>query len=220
VAETEWLLECAAASEEICGVVGWVPLMDAGLPTILDRLASRPKLVGIREIVQGQAAGFMDQPAFQSGVGLLSNYGLAYDLLLHEGQLVEATRLVDRYPNQRFVLDHAAKPRIAAGEIEPWGGALRELARRENVVCKLSGLVTEAVWKDWSLETLRPYLDVCVQSFGANRLLAGTDWPVCLLASSYVGWWGVLAEYFSAFSGAEKQGIFGANTLAAYRVAS
>ena len=213
VAETEWLLQCASETDQIHGVVGWIPLMDEALPAILEALAVHPKLVGFREIVQSQPARFLDQPGFHRGIAELTRYDLAYDILIREHQLAEATRFVDRHPKQRFILNHAAKPRIAAAELEPWASYVRDLARRENVSCKLSGLVTEADWLTWTPASLRPYLDVCAESFGPKRLLAASDWPVCLLASSYERWWALLDDYFT-FS--EKEHVFAGNARRVY----
>jgi L-fuconolactonase len=216
--ETEFLLDCADAAPAICAVVGWFPLLDDALSAHLDRFSSRPKLAGVREIVQGRPAGFLDQPAFDRGIRALTARGLTYDILIRENQLAEATRLVDRHPHQRFVLDHAAKPLIAAGELHPWREDIAALAHRDNVACKLSGLVTEAVWSRWSLDTLRPYLDACVETFGPARLIAGSDWPVCLVASTYARWWATLDDYFAPFTLSERQSIFGITAAAFYNV--
>jgi L-fuconolactonase len=216
--ETAWLLACAQSNPAIAGVVGWAPLEDRNLNAALDRFGDDPRLVGFREIVQAQPDGFLDRPAFDAGVSTLTARGYVYDILIRERQLPEAIRFVDRHPQQRFVLDHAAKPRIASGETEPWGARIRELALRPNVACKLSGLVTEADWDNWTIETLRPYLDLCVEAFGTHRLLAGSDWPVCLVACSYSRWWALLHDYFAAFSDGERQRIFGANAIEIYRL--
>lgn len=216
--ETDWLLSCADASPAICGVVGWAPLTEDKLTEELDRLADSNKLVGLREIVQAEPDGYMDRADFNRGIGQLGDRGLAYDILIHERQLEEAIRLVDRHPQQRFILDHVAKPLIARGELEPWSRRIQELAKRENVACKISGMVTEADWSHWTLEDLRPYLDVCVAAFGVERLLAGSDWPVCLLATGYRRWWDVLAEYFAGFSREEVSWVFGAAALSWYQI--
>ncbi len=218
LAETRWLLSFSKSTSPIQGVVGWAPLEHEELPDILGALGDTGKLVGLREIIQGQPDGFLDRERFNLGIGELRNFNLAYDILIQERQLEEAIRFVDRHPSQQFVLDHAAKPRIATGEMNRWETNLRELARRSNVVCKVSGLATEARWDDWNLETLRPYLDVCVGSFGPARLLAGSDWPVCLVATGYCQWWNVLAEYFQHFSNDEIARIFGRNALDVYRL--
>ena len=219
VEETEWLLKCADEAAEIAAVVGWLPLKADNFSFFLDKFAS-PRLTGLRHIVQAEPDGFLDDPAFNRGVAQLAARGLAYDVLIYERQLPEAIGFVDRHPQQKFVLDHAAKPRIAADELEPWATNIRELARRPNICCKLSGLVTEAQWNAWNLDTLRPYLDTCVEAFGTDRLLAGSDWPVCLTASSYAGWWAVLDEYFSAFSASEKENIFGTNAASFYHLST
>jgi L-fuconolactonase len=217
VEETQWLLACADEMPAIAAVVGWLPLKADNLSELLDVVHS-PRLAGLRHVVQGEPDGFLDDPAFDRGIAHLAPRGLTYDVLIFERQLVEAIRFVDRHPQQEFVLDHAAKPRIAAGELEPWATHIRDLAQRPNICCKLSGLVTEADWTAWNLATLRPYLDICVEAFGSDRLLAGSDWPVCLVASSYAGWWAVLEEYFATFSASEKEKIFGANAAAFYHL--
>ncbi|HWZ51891.1 MAG TPA: amidohydrolase family protein [Granulicella sp.] len=219
IEETSWLLDCADATDKICGVVGWAPLLTGELGAVLDGFATRGKLVGIREIVQAEPDGYLDQRAFGQGMAELTRRGLAYDLLIRERQLEEAIRLVDRHPQQRFVLDHAAKPRIAASDMEPWRQHIHALGQRGSVFCKLSGLVTESNWSHWSLDTLRPYLDVCVEAFGPHRLMAGSDWPVCLVASSYAHWWSVLDEYFAPFSSVERQRIFGGTAIEFYGLA-
>jgi L-fuconolactonase len=142
--------------------------------------------------------------------------GLAYDVLIQQHQLPEAIRFIDRHPNQIFVLDHIAKPKIALGEIEPWRSNLLELGKRDNVFCKISGMVTEDSWSDWSIESLRPYLDGAIEAFGPYRLMAGSDWPICLVATDYRHWWDVLDNYLSSFSAAERLQIFCLTALHAY----
>jgi len=216
--ETRWLLECARTSPILCGVVGWAPLNGERVPEILGSFEAAEKLVGFREIVQGKPDGYLDQPDFNRGIRELTSLGLTYDILIHEHQLAEAARFVDRHPQQRFVLDHAAKPKIARQELEPWRTHCKELAQRPNVSCKLSGLVTEADWKHWTRETLDPYIDVCVEAFGPKRLLAGSDWPVCLLACGYSQWWKLLEDYFACFSDDEVRLIFSENAKSFYRL--
>jgi len=216
--ETSFLLECAATTPEICAVVGWAPLAADDLSTTLDHFSNRKKLVGYREIVQSEPDGYLDQPNFNRGIAQLTARGYTYDILIHQHQLEEATRIADRHPQQRFILDHAAKPPIAASELEPWATNIRALAARPNVSCKISGLVTEATWSNWSLDTLCPYLDICVEAFGAQRLLAGSDWPVCLVASTYPRWWSTLEHYFAAFTAHEQQRIFGLSAINIYRI--
>ncbi len=217
--ETQWLLNCADQTDGICGVVGWAPLLTESLPSALDQFADNPKLVGIREIVQAEPEGFLDQSSFDRGIAELTRRDLAYDLLIRDRQLQEATRFVDRHPRQRFVLDHSAKPSIANAQLDPWRHQIACLAKRQNVFCKLSGLVTEANWSGWTLNHLRPYLDVCVEVFGPERLMAGSDWPVCLVASTYSRWWSTLSEYFAPFSDPEIESIFGGTAAEFYRPA-
>jgi L-fuconolactonase len=219
IEETGWLLDCADSTNKICAVVGWAPLLARELGSILDKFSARSKLVGLREIVQDKPDGYLDQRVFDHGITELTSRGHAYDLLIREKQLEETIRFVDRHPHQRFVLDHAAKPRIADREIEPWRRHILALARRGHVFCKVSGLVTEAEWSNWTLETLRPYLDVCVEAFGPHRLMVGSDWPVCLVASTYSNWWSVLSGYFAPFSETERQRIFGGTAIEFYKLA-
>jgi L-fuconolactonase len=216
--ETQWLLELAGKHKEILGVVGWAPLASPDFATSLDALAANPKLAGLRHVVQAEPQGFLDGADFNRGIRGMHGTGLVYDLLLIEHQLAEAIRFVDRHPQQVFVLDHIAKPKIAAGEIEPWRTQIRELSKRSNVCCKISGMVTEDSWSHWSIESLRPYLDAAVEAFGANRLLAGSDWPVCLVATEYPHWWQLLRNYFADFSGDERAHIFGATAAKIYNL--
>jgi L-fuconolactonase len=216
--ETRWLLELASKHEKIRGVVGWAPIASPDLATSLDTLAADPKLVGLRHVVQAELPGFLEDAAFNRGIRALHGTGLVYDLLIVEHQLDEAIRFVDHHPQQVFVLDHIAKPKIAAGEIEPWRTRIRELSKRSNVCCKVSGMVTEDSWSHWSIKSLQPYLDTVVSAFGPDRLMAGSDWPVCLLASGYAQWWQVLRNYFADFSDAERANIFGATATRIYNL--
>jgi L-fuconolactonase len=216
--ETRWLLELARSSKAIRGVVGWAPIAAADFESSLPALAEAPKLVGLRHVAQAEGKGFLDGTDFNRGVRAMQKFDLVYDLLIVEGQLEEAIRFVDRHPKQAFVLDHIAKPKIASGEIEPWRTHIKELSRRNNVSCKLSGMVTEDAWSRWSVESLRPYFDVVVEAFGADRLMAGSDWPVCLVATSYALWWQVLRDYFADFSDDERAEIFGATAARIYKL--
>jgi len=207
--ETQWLLSLAGQTSRIRGVVGWAKIAGENFEEHAQHLAQEPWLVGLRHVVQAEPDGFLDDASFNRGIRALRNTGLVYDILIFERQLEEATRFVDRHPDQAFVLDHIAKPRIAAGELEPWRKRIIELARRPNVCCKVSGMVTEADPKNWTREQLRPYLDVVVEAFGSQRLMAGTDWPVCLVGTSYQGWWDLLRDYFAGFGEEERGSIFG-----------
>ncbi len=215
--ETRALLAVAASRPRVAAVVGWLPLSDpAALERSMREFASSGRLAGLRHVVQGEPEGFLDGREFNEGLRVITEASLAYDLLVRADQLEEATRFVDRHPHQRFVLDHLAKPYIAASLLEPWKTHLGELALRPNVACKLSGMVTEAVWDRWSLETLRPYMDAAVEAFGVDRLLVGSDWPVCLVASGYKQWWTTLRSYFTPFSEDERRACFGGNAISFY----
>jgi L-fuconolactonase len=192
--ETRWLLELARSCDAIRGVVGWAPLAAPDFADSVSALATDPKLVGLRHIVQAEPKGFLDGADFNRGINALQENDLIYDVLIVEAQLDETIRFVDRHRHQPFVLDHIAKPKIATTEIEPWRTRIRELSKRRNVCCKLSGMVTEDSWSSWSIESVRPYLDTVVEAFGPDRLMAGSDWPVCLVATSYPRWWQTLPQ--------------------------
>ena len=215
--ETRWLLELAAEHEFIQGVVGWVPLADLRLKDELDLLAANKKLRGVRHVVQGESdPEFLLCPAFEAGIRALREYGLAYDILIFEHQLEQAIRFVDRHPEQVFIVDHIAKPAIAKGLLNPWSKLLLELGQRENVGCKLSGMVTEADPKNWTPESLAPYFEVALEAFGPQRILYGTDWPVCLAGVSYKNWLTTVQTALMSLSESERSAIFADNTKKFY----
>ena len=216
--ETEWLLGLANENKWIAGVVGWVPLANSRVDAILEQLSAKPKLKGVRHVLQGEADEYMLREDFNAGIGSLRRYDLTYDVLVLERQLPAAIQFIDRHPEQPFVLDHIAKPRIAAREMEPWRTHIRELARRPNIACKLSGLVTEADFDSWTPEDLRPYIDTVLEAFGAERLMFGSDWPVCTVASSYARWISVVDECSAGLSADEQDGIVGRNAKNFYRL--
>ena len=218
VAETAWLLQLAAQNELIRGVVGWLPIAADDFPSALERFDAGPLLKGLRHVVQGEPAGFLDGAEFNRGIAALRGTGLVYDVLIFAGQLAEATRFVDRHPQQQFVLDHIAKPEIAAGELEIWSKGIRELARRENVVCKVSGMVTEADWSQWSPASLKPYFDTVLEAFGPARLMAGSDWPVLTVACTYPRWWQTIAEWIAPLSATEREEIESGTAIRTYKL--
>jgi L-fuconolactonase len=219
VEETRWLLKLAAGCDAIRGVVGWGPIAAPEFAAVMEEFSHTPKLKGLRHIVQAEAdERFLLREEFNRGIRAIRGTGLVYDVLIYERQLPQAIEFVDLHPAQAFVLDHVAKPRIREGVLEPWASRIRELAKRENVSCKVSGIVTEADWSKWTPETLRPYLDVVVEAFGLQRLMAGSDWPVCLVACGYTQWFGVLEEYFAKFSEAERAAVFGATAKRVYNL--
>ena len=187
--ETHWLLELAEQYDFIQGVVGWLPLASADCA-----IPNHPKLKGVRHVVQSEPDGFLLGPDFNRGVARLQARQLVYDLLIRDRQLPDAIQFVDRHPHQAFVLDHCAKPQIKTHVFAPWRENLCELAKRSNVYCKLSGLVTEADYQHWTEAQLRPYLDVVLEAFGPRRLMFGSDWPVCLVACDYRRWARIIAE--------------------------
>jgi L-fuconolactonase len=217
VEETEWLLQLAAENDFIGGVVGWVPLRDPNVGEILKRFAVHPKLRGVRHVLQGEPDDrFMLRGDFNRGIKLLKQFGLAYDILVHERHLPPTIEFVDRHPDQVFVLDHIAKPRIRDNLVEPWRKNIRELARRENVYCKISGMVTEANYKGWTEDQLKPYAETVLEAFGPERLMFGSDWPVCLVACSYPRWHEIVSSFTSQLSGNDRAWIFGKTAIKAY----
>ena len=214
--ETHWLLAMAAQNSFIKGVVGWVPLTEPSAHTVLEFFAEEPRLCAVRHVIQSEPDGFLMRKDFNRGVSILREMGLAYDLLLHERQLPEAILFVDQHPEQVFVLDHLAKPRIREQLFDPWRKNLQELARRENVFGKISGLVTEADFLTWNETQLRPYYETALEAFGADRLMFGTDWPVCLVACSYRRWYDVVCHFTAALSPTERAHIFGGTAERAY----
>ncbi len=208
--ETHWLLELAASSPFIVGVVGWVDLRSPDARSQLAEFAGNPKLLGIRHVVQSEPENdFLLRPDFLRGVRLLADFNLTYDILIYPRQLTVAAEFVQRFPQQRFVLDHLAKPPIKSQVLQPWENDLRELARFPNVFCKLSGLVTEADWKGWRQEHIAPYLDVALDCFGPDRLMIGSDWPVCTLAASYSQAMNVVFDYLSKYPDDVRDAILG-----------
>ncbi|HSZ59698.1 MAG TPA: amidohydrolase family protein [Tepidisphaeraceae bacterium] len=217
LAETQWLLELAQGNDFIHGVVGWVPLCSSGLRGELERLAGRTKLKAVRHVLQDEPDDdFMLRPDFDRGIAALKEFGLRYDILIFERQLPAAIQLVDRHPELTFILDHIAKPRIKENVVSPWRANLAELARRPNVHCKLSGLVTEADHRSWTEAQLRPYLDAALEAFGPRRLMFGSDWPVCLLACGYRRWYEIVRQFASSLSSSERARLLGGTAVEAY----
>ena len=215
--ETDSLLRMAEENPWIRGVVGWAPIAAPEFPGVLEKLRQNPRLKGLRHIVQDEPDdGFILGEDFNRGIQALRGTGLVYDVLIHARHLPQAIQFVDWHPEQAFVLDHCAKPRIASREIEPWRGQIRELAQRPHVCCKVSGLVTEADWTGWTPEDLRPYLDVVLEAFGAERLMFGSDWPVALLASGYQRWVDTVFGWTAELSASEREAIWGGNAVRVY----
>lgn len=219
IQESRWLLELAEEHPSIVGVVGWVDLRSERVDEDLAALSQNRKFVGVRHVVQAESSDFMLQPEFLRGLARLQQFNLAYDLLLFPKHLPSAIKVAAQLPQQRFVLDHIAKPMVRAGIINPWKEDLRELARHPNVFCKISGLVTEGKLDRWRAEDFRPYLDIVIDAFGEERVMFGSDWPVCLLAGSYERVYALAADYFAQFSGEAQEKFFGGNAAKFYRLA-
>jgi len=209
----------ADQSRSIRGVVGWVDLRSERVDEQLAEFRGQPKFVGVRHVVQDEPHDeFMLQPTFLRGLGCLRQFNLTYDLLLHPKHLTVAIKVVKRFPDQRFVLDHLAKPFIRNSILSPWKNHIRELAAYENVYCKVSGLVTEAEWEGWKQTDFRPYLDAGFEAFGADRLIFGSDWPVCLLSATYQQVFGIVHDYLQQFPGDVRQKVMGENAARFYGI--
>lgn len=218
-AENKFLLNLADQHDFIKGVVGWIDLQSGNIQEQLSQYSQYKKLKGFRHILQGEKQrDFMLRPAFKHGIAALHAFGFTYDILIFPDQLKYSKAFINAFPYQPFVIDHVAKPYIKDKKIEEWKRDITELAEFSNVSCKISGMVTEADWKNWKKEDFRPYLDVVVEAFGVKRLMFGSDWPVCLVAGSYSEVVNLVSEYFSAFSRDERDGFFGGNATRFYNL--
>ncbi|HEX2532668.1 MAG TPA: amidohydrolase family protein [Chitinophagaceae bacterium] len=218
-AETQEFLQMAEAHPFIRGVVGWTDLSAPGIGERLAYWAQFPRLKGFRHLVQGEADDrFLYRPAFREGIGLLERYNFTYDILIYPHQMPMATDFAAAFPHQRFVLDHLAKPYIKKGLIDEWKRDLRAMAALDNVWCKVSGLVTEAEWGKHHPADFRPYIDAAREAFGTDRLLFGSDWPVCLLSASYDEVLAIAEAAFGEVSPEERAALFGGNAARFYRL--
>lgn len=217
LAESDWLLGLADADERVRGVVGWVNLQAESVEQDLARLARHPKFVGVRHVVQDEPDDrFLLRTAFLRGVQLLQKFGLTYDILIYPKQLPAAIEFVRQFPEQPLVLDHIAKPLIRDGILSPWDQQIRQLATFPNVMCKLSGMVTEADHQHWKPDDFRLYLDVVTEAFTPQRLMWGSDWPVCLLAANYEQVWRLVTDYVAGWSQTDREALFGGNAARFY----
>lgn len=216
--ETLQLLEFTPHHSFIKGVVGWVPLRDPKLPRLLDELREEKKLKGVRHVLQGEPDAFMADPAFNAGLRAVAAHGLSYDLLVKAPQLSAAIALVDRHPGLAFALDHIGKPMITGMPPVEWRRDLAELARRPNVCCKFSGVVTEVLGIEWTPGLLWPYFDVVLAAFGPDRLMFGSDWPVCLVAAEYTRWDRFVESCVTGLEPVERRAILGDTAAKFYRL--
>jgi L-fuconolactonase len=217
-AETFFLLDLAQKNAFIKGVVGWVDLRAANLSERLDVFQQYPKLKGFRHILQGEKPEFMLNPDFTEGVRLLGQRGFTYDILVFPKHLKAVKSFLNQLPNQPFVIDHIAKPYIKKGLIKEWAKAIKSIAQHQNVYCKISGMVTEADWNGWKEADFKPYLDVVFDAFGTDRLMYGSDFPVCLVAGTYKKQLAIIQNYVSKLSDTEGSKIMGLNAQKFYNL--
>ena len=217
--ENKFQLANAEENDFIKGVVGWVDLQASDVEERLGHYRSFKKMKGFRHVLQGETdRSLMLKPEFMNGISKLEKFGFTYDILIYADQLKYLPEFAGAFMNQKFVIDHLAKPRIRDREIKEWEREMQNIGRFENVYCKISGMVTEANWKTWKQEDFVPYIDVAIETFGPNRIMYGSDWPVCLVAASYEEALGIVEEYFSSFSETEQQLFFGGNATRFYNL--
>lgn len=219
VEETKVLLGFAQQHDFIRGVVGWVPLTDPKVYTVLDQFAGNKHLKSVRHVIQGEPdEHYILRADFNAGIRVLQHYGLAYDILIFERHLPQTIQFVDKHPHQVFIVDHLAKPRVRENVLSPWRENIHELSKREHVYCKISGLVTEADYHNWTEERLQPYMETVLQAFGPRRVMFGSDWPVCLVACTYQRWFQIVTRLVSKLSPDEQAQVMGGTAIRAYRL--
>tara|TARA_B110000483_G_scaffold21899_1_gene24947 strand:- start:3755 stop:4579 length:825 start_codon:yes stop_codon:yes gene_type:complete len=216
--ETDFLLSCAQKNKFIKGVVGWLDLTSKNLESRLNHYVKNPFFKGLRHIVQAEKDDYLLRSDVQNGISKLAKYNLTYDILVFPSQLTAAITLVKKFPNQQFILDHISKPNISDSMDELWKLNIVELAKNQNVCCKLSGLVTETKNYIFSDNDFKPYIDVIFKSFGPNRILFGSDWPVCLLAANYKKVFDLIFDYLDNHSIETKAKVFGQNAIKIYNL--
>jgi len=218
-AETEYLLGFSRKYDFIKGIVGWVDLQAPNIKERLDYFSTEEVVKGFRHIVQGESdPNFLLGQDFCRGIGHLASHNFTYDVLVYHHQLLQVEPFVSKFPNQSFIIDHIAKPAIAKQEIDQWERHMRAIAKHENVYCKLSGMVTEADFNNWTYDQLAPYIDVVLDSFGSSRVVYGSDWPVCLVAATYEEQFGVIQKAIEKLSPGEKKQILGENAIRFYHL--
>jgi len=216
--ETNFLLDLASKNDFIKGVVGWVDLRDENISERLNHFSKFEKLKGFRHVVQGEPDDFMFGTAFRNGIAALKEFNFTYDILIFNRQLPAAIDLVKSFTDQAFVLDHIAKPDIKSGDIASWKKGIGEIAKFNNVSCKISGMVTEADWNSWKPSDLKPYLDVIFENFSTDKILFGSDWPVCNVAADYNTIVKTLEDYISKLSIEDQNKIWSENAKAFYKL--
>ena len=217
--ETNFLLWLSAKYGFIKGVVGWVDLRADNVNEILEEYCQHEKIKGFRHIVQGESDhNFLLRPDFLRGISFLEKYDFVYDILIFPHQLGAALEFVKRFPHQKFVIDHIAKPYIKDGYFEGWAVLMKEIAKQENVHCKLSGMITEANFNSWTPDQINPYMDLVLNAFGSDRVMFGSDWPVCLVAGEYAQVKRLVTDFISKLSLIEQAQIMGTNAIQFYNL--
>lgn len=216
--QTNFLLDLSQKNDFIKGVVGWVDLLDKNVAERLEHFSKNEKLKGFRHVVQAEADDFMFRKDFRNGISELKPFDYTYDILIFQNQLPAAIDLVNSFPDQAFILDHIAKPAIKSGDILSWKKNIKEIAQADNMLCKISGMVTEADWHTWSAEDLKPYLDVIFENFSTEKIVFGSDWPVCNLAAAYGKVVKTIENYISELTATEQDQIWFQNAAAFYKL--
>ncbi|MEO8534842.1 MAG: amidohydrolase family protein [Flavobacterium sp.] len=216
--ETNFLIDLSTKNSFIKGVVGWVDLCDENIAGRLKHFSLHEKVKGFRHVVQGEPDDFMFRKDFRNGIAALKQFNYTYDILIFHRQLPAAIDLVENFPTQDFVIDHIAKPDIKSGDIASWKKGIQEIAKHENVSCKISGMVTEADWNNWKTDDLKPYLDVIFENFPVDKLMFGSDWPVCNVAADYKTVVKTLENYISGFSIEDQNKIWYQNAKSFYKL--
>ncbi len=216
--DTHFMVEMGKSHPFIRGVVGWTDLRSEDLPQRLEYFSQYSIIKGWRHIVQGEPDGFLADPQFRKAMPLLQHYDYTYDILVYARQMEQAANFVQDFPGNRFILDHAGKPDIKNKEIKEWEKQIRRMATHPNVACKVSGLFTEAAWKEWSAAEFYPYLDIVFDAFGSNRIIFGSDWPVMFLSGIYVQWKSLIEKYMEGYSLEDREAVFGKNAERIYRI--
>ncbi len=218
--ENEFLIRLSEENSFIKGIVAWVDFQNENIENKLLYYSKFSVVKGFRHIVQAEPKGFLQNEKFLKGIGLLQQFNFTYDLLIYENQLPEAIGFVNKFPGQKIIIDHCAKPDIKIKSIDEWKKGIEEISKNKNVYCKLSGLTTEANWNSWNEKDFYPYLDIVFKNFGTDRLLFGSDWPVVLISGGYARWKALLENYMQDFSNEEKENIFEKNAIQFYNLIS
>ena len=216
--ETRFLVELSKTHNIIKGVVGWIDLRADNIEERLKHFSEHPIIKGYRHIVQAEPNDFLLRENFQRGVRALKQFNYTYDILIYPSHLQSTLEFVSKFPEQKLIIDHCAKPDIRNKKIDDWKFLMKEIAQHKNVCCKVSGLFTEAAWKGWSVGDFYPYLDVVFEAFGTDRLVYGSDWPVILVSGIYVQWKSLLEKYMEGFKIEDKEKFFGLNAQAFYNI--